>query len=235
MLLIPTRIEVTGLTLAERATPVVWIWLALVLGVFVAERLVVIDHDLGFGWFPQGVFASVTFVIASWSLYGDPALFDLWQLWSHLLVHPHWWLLAVEITLMLVLGRALERVMGSALFAAVLACLGPLGGVAMVLLAQESVHAGALPLMLGLVGLVLGRLPGATTCWGVAWWAVVAVGYWPLFRLPMPTLMFLLLVLTVVSAPADAAIRSLLVGLLLVATGLGLGVLVRRFDPTPMA
>ncbi len=235
MLLIPTTIEVPDQPLPERATPVVWVWLALVLSLFVIERLVVIDHDLGFGWFPNNVFAGVTFVIASWSLYGDPALFEVWQLWSHLLIHPQWWLLAVEIILMLVLGRALERVMGSALFAAVLACLGPLGGVTTVLLTQESVHAGALPLMLGLVGMILGRLPGAVTGWGLVWWAIVAVGYWPLFRLPTHTLMFLLLVLSLVIAPAHSAIASIVVGLLLVGTGFGLGALVRRFDTPRLA
>ncbi len=230
MLLIPTRVEVPGLTLPVRATPVVWIWLALVVSVFVVERLVVVDHSLQLDLLPDGAFPGVTFVIASWNLYGDPALFDLWQLWSHLLVHPQWWLLAVEIIIMLVLGRALERVMGSALFAAVLACLGPIGGVAMVLIGQQALHTGALPLLLGLVGVTLGRLPGGVTCWGLVWWAIVAVGYWPWFRLPTHTLMFLLLVVLLVSAPADSVVGSILVGLLLVAIGIGLGVLVRRFE-----
>jgi membrane associated rhomboid family serine protease len=230
MLLIPTSVEISSGALPNRSTPVVWIWLALVLAVFFSEQAVILDHDLGFHWLPRGLFAGTTFVVASWSLYGDPVLFDLWQLWSHLLIHYHWWLLAVEIVVMLVVGRALERVMGSSLFAAVLACLGPLGGVLMVLFGHESTYVGGLPLMLGLIGVMLGRLPGAMISWGIAWWAIIAVGYWPLFRQPVHMLMFLLLALTFMSAPAEAEIMSALTGLILVATGFGLGILVRRFD-----
>jgi membrane associated rhomboid family serine protease len=230
MLLIPTSVEISSVALPNRSTPVVWIWFALVLAVFVSENVVILDHDLGFNLLPRGFFSGTTFVVASWSLYGDPVLFDLWQLWSHLLIHYHWWLLAVEIVVMLVIGRALERVMGSALFAAVLACLGPLGGVLMVLFGHEATYVGGLPLMLGLIGVTLGRLPSAMISWGLAWWAIIAVGYWPLFRQPVHMLMFLILALTLVSAPAEVAIMSVLIGLIIVATGFGLGVLVRRFD-----
>ena len=169
-------------------------------------------------------------MVASWSLYGDPVLFELWQLWSHLFIHYHWWLLAVEIVVMLVVGRALERVMGSALFAAVLVCIGPLGGVLMVLFGHEATYVGGLPFMLGLMGVILGRLPGAMIAWGLAWWAIIAVGYWPLFRQPVHTLMFILFALTMMSAPAETVIMSALTGLILVTIGYGLGVLVRRFD-----
>jgi hypothetical protein len=66
--------------------------------------------------------------------------------------------------------------------------------------------------------------------WGIAWWAIIAVGYWPLFRQSVHMLMFLLLALIFMSSPAEAAVMSALTGLILVATGFGLGVLVRRFD-----
>ena len=230
MLLIPTAVEPASGVLPKRSTPVVWIWLALVLAVFITEQAVIFDHDLSFHFLPRGAFAVTTFVVASGSLYGDPVLFELWQLWSHVVIHYHWWLLAVEIVVMLVIGRALERVMGSALFAAVLACLGPLGGVLMVLFGHESTYVGGLPLMLGLIAVTLGRLPGAMISWGFAWWAIIAVGYWPLFRHPVHTLMFLLFALIMVSTPAETAIMSGLTGLVLVATGYGLGILVRRFD-----
>jgi membrane associated rhomboid family serine protease len=230
MLLIPATIELAEGELPARSTPVVWIWLSLVLALFVVERLVVIDHDLHLGLLPESLFAGVTFVVASWSLYGDPALFDLWQVWSHLLVHLHWWQLAVEVVLMLVIGRALERTLGSALFAAVIGCLGPLGGVVMVLLVGVPVYVGAMPLMLGLLGVILGRLPGAMTRWGIAWWAIVAVGWWPLFRMPLHTLGFLLLVLVLATTPAGRVPSTLLVSVLLVAVGLGIGALMRRSE-----
>jgi membrane associated rhomboid family serine protease len=228
MLLIPTAVELPAGELPARSTPVVWVWLALVLALFVLERVVRIDHDLAFGWFSPQLFAGVTFTVASWSLYGDPALFDLWQLWSHLVVHPAWWLLALEIVLMLVIGRALERLLGTALFLAAIGCLAPLAGVLMVLAGPQPVFAGGLPLMVGLLGLAIGRLPGASVRWGVVWWAVVAVGHWPLFRMPLHTLFFLLMVLVVVTAPPAAVLPTLLATVAVAGTGFGLGVLIRR-------
>lgn len=229
MLLIPTAVELSSGVLPKRSTPVVWIWLALVLAVFISEQAVILDHDLGYHLLPRGAFAATTFMVASLSLYGDPALFDLWQLWSHVFIHYHWWLLAAEIVVMLVIGRALERVMGSALFAAVLVCLGPLGGVLMVLFGHQATYVGGLPFVLGLMGVILGRLPGAMISWGLAWWAIIAVGYWPLFRQPVHMLIFFIFALSIMSAPAETAIISALTGLILLATGYCLGVLVRRF------
>ena len=228
MLLIPTTVELPDGDLPTRSTPVVWTWLALVLALFVLERLVQIDHDLGLGWFPPQLFAGVTFTVASWSLYGDPALFDLWQLWSHVVVHPSWWLLAIELVLMLVIGRALERILGTALFLAAIGCLAPLGGVLMVLVGPQPLYVGGLPLMVGLLGLACGRLPGAAVRWGVVWWAIIAVGQWPLFRMPLHTVFFLLMVLVLVVTPPSAAIPTLLATVAVAGSGFGLGVLIRR-------
>jgi membrane associated rhomboid family serine protease len=230
MLLIPSSVEPLRGVIPKRATPIVWLWLALVLVVFVCERVVAFDQNLKFGYVPQGLFVGVTFVSASWSLYGDPMLFDIWQLWSHLFVHSHWWILMAEMLVMLVIGRALERTMGSALFAAVLACLGPLGGVLMVLFGHQQIYVGGLPFMLGLIGLTMGRFPGAVMQWGIAWWAIIAVGYWRLFRLPVHIMVFLPLVLIALSAPENPTI-NILVGLLLLVVGFGFGVLVRRLHP----
>ena len=230
MLLIPSSVEPSSGVIPNRATPIVWIWLALVLAVFFCERVVAFDQAFGFGYVPHGLFVGITFVSASWSLYGDPILFDLWQLWSHLLVHSQWWILLVEIMVMLVVGRALERTIGSGLFVAVLACLGPLGGVLMVLFGQQTDYVGGLPLMLGLIGLTLGRLPGAVMQWGIAWWAIIAVGYWQTFRLPVHAMLFLLLGLMVMSAQESQAM-SFLIGLLQFVIGYWIGVLVRRSDP----
>lgn len=231
MLLIPITIEPSQSVLPARSTPVVWMWLALVLALFVLERLVRVDHDLALGWFAPGFFASVTFIVASWSLYSDPALFDVWQLWSHLVVHPSWWQLAGEIVLMLVIGRTLERTLGSALFLAAIGCLAPLGGVLMVLAGPQPVFIGGLPVMVGLVALALGRLPGAMVHWSVVWWAVVAVGHWPLFRMPLHTLFFLVMVLAVMTSPPSAVLPTLFATLAVAGTGFGLGVLIRRRGP----
>ena len=230
MLLIPSSVEPLSGVIPRRATPIVWLWLALVLAIFIGERVVAFDQNLKLGYVPQALFIGITLVSASWSLYGDPVLFDLWQLWSHLFVHSQWWILMTEILVMLVIGRALERTLGSALFAAVLVGLGPLGGVLMVLISHQPVYVGGLPFMLGLIGLTMGRMPGAVMQWGIAWWAIVAVGYWRLFRLPVHIMAFLPLILSAVSAQENPAI-NVLVGLLLLVVGFGFGVLVRRFEP----
>lgn len=228
MLLVPTTVELPDGDPPLHSTPVVWTWLALVSALFVLERLVVANQELDLGWFPPGLFAGVTFIVASWSLYGDPALFEVWQLWSHLLVHPSWWQLAIEVVLMVVVGRTLERVLGTALFLATLGCLAPLAGVSMVLIGPQPVFAGGLPLMAGLIALAIGRLPGAAVRWGVVWWAVVAVGRWPLFLLPLHTLLILVVVVIVVLTPPVVAVPTLLATLLVSGTGFGLGVLIRR-------
>lgn len=235
MLLVPTVVESASEPLPRHATPVVWTWLVLVLALFTAERLVVIDHDLGLGLFPSGLFAGITFMVASWNLYGDPALFDLWQLWSHLLVHPRWWELAVEVVLMLAVGRALERALTPVLFAAVLGCLAPLGGVLMVLIADQPFYAGGQALMAGLLGVACGRLPKATVRCDVVWWLVVAVGSWPLVRLPLHTLLIVVLVFALATAPATAAVATLLATMAVAAIGMGLGLLIRRRVVRPTA
>ena len=233
MRLVPIAIESPTGEPPPHRTPVVWMWLALVLALFVLERLVRVDHDLALGWFPPALFAGVTFTIASWSLYGDPALFEPWQLWSYLLVHPLWWLLAVEIVLMVVIGRALERALGAAMFLAALGCLAPLGGVLLVLGGPQPVFAGGLPLMAGLVGLALGRLRGASVRWGLVWWLVVAVGCRPLFRTPLHTLLVLLLASALVASPPAAALPTLLATTVVASAGFGLGVLIRRRGAPP--
>lgn len=228
MLLIPTVVEPVDAVLPARGTPGVWVWLALVLAVFAVERLVAIDHDLALGLFPAGLFAGVTFTVASWTLYGDPALFDLWQLWSHLLVHPRWWTLAVEVVLLLAIARALERVLGTALFLAVVGCLAPLGGVLLVLVFGMPLFAGGLPLMAGLIGVAIGRLPKAQVRCDIVWWLVVAVGHWPLFRLPLTTLLILLLVFSLATAATADATATLLATAAVAGIGIGLGALIRQ-------
>jgi membrane associated rhomboid family serine protease len=234
MLLIPTALEPRDGDRQTRSTPVVWTWLALVLALFTIERLVMIDHDLGLGMLPRELFAGVTFVVASWSLYSDPALFDLWQLWTHVLVHPSVWLLALEVALMLVVGRAVERAMGSLTLAACLASLAPLAGISTLLVGPPEVMAGGLPLLLGVLGLGLGRFPGASVRWGVAYWAVVVVGHVPLFVLPLRTMAIVVLILSVWLAPVHATVVTAVASVVVLLAGAGLGAASRRFvQPAP--
>ncbi len=228
MLLVPTAVEHPALTPTTNSTPVVWIWFALVVSHFMVSRVVAFDHDQYLGLLPPTWFSVVTFVEASWSLYGDPELFELWQIWSHLVVHPQWWHLAIEIVVMLVIGRALERTIGSALFAVVLASLAPLGGIALVFVGGGSPYAGGLALTFVVVGLALGRLPGAQTRWSVLWWAVVVVGQWPLFRLPLTSVFVLLLVPLILSAPHGYPLIHVVIAVLIAGVSAMLGVLTAR-------
>jgi lipopolysaccharide export LptBFGC system permease protein LptF len=62
----------------------------------------------------------------------------------------------------------------------------------------------------------------------VVWWAVVAVGQWPLFRLPLPSVLVLLLVPVMLGAPRGHALIHLLIGLVIAGAGAVLGVLIGR-------
>ena len=127
------------------------------------------------------------------------------------------------------LAKVLNRItLPGSLFLAAIGCLAPLGGVLMVLVGPQALYAGGLSLMAGLLGLACGRLPGAAVRWGVVWWAIIAVGQWPLFRMPLHTVFFLLMVLVLVVTPPSAAIPTLLATVAVAGSGFGLGVLIRR-------
>jgi hypothetical protein len=123
-------------------------------------------------------------------LYQDPELFAPWQLWTAALLHDGWfgrpgawfftaWQLAADLAVALVAGRALERALGSASFAALLLLLAPLAG------AIHLRHPGTLAL--GTAAALAVAL--AAAAWGfflahrlrasLVYWMVVAVGAVP--------------------------------------------------------
>jgi membrane associated rhomboid family serine protease len=231
LLITPLSLDMAQETPPQRPTPVVWWWCAVVTLGFAIDRALVVDHDLALGLVPDGWFAVVTYLLASGRFYGDPLLFDPWQVWSYVLVHPVWWHLVVEVVLMLVVGRALERLLGSWLFLAALGCLAPVAGLAVLVLGAAPAVAGGLPLVAGLLGLALGRVPKAEAVVGLWWWAVVVVGTWPWFRLPLHTLVILFLVLVLATAPSASAAGTLAATVLATGLGLVLGLSIRRRAP----
>ncbi len=190
-----------GSPLPERTTLTVWIWLALALATFVIERLVVLDHELRWGLLPDAAFAIVTFVMASWSLYADPALFAPWQPWTATLVGNGWIFLLADVAVLLVIGRAGERLAGSMALATALFAAAALAGLAFCVTARTGVFTGSAPLALGAIGLVWALLPAGRVRIGFAWWAVVAAGVRPLFALPLHSVALGYLALHVSLAP----------------------------------
>jgi membrane associated rhomboid family serine protease len=217
-----------NMPLPERSTPVVWVWLALVVALFVLERVVVLDQHFVLHLLPAQVFAGVTFVVASWGCYSDSALFAPWQLWSHILVHPSWWQLGIEIVLMLVIGRAVERMLGSVAMAMALLTLIPMSATLFLLFGGQQLLIGGHGLCLCVLGLAAGREPRATIQWGAAYWIIVAVGYLPLFVLALPTMIILYVIMMVWLAPSTASLSVALWGICSVLIGIIVGLTAPR-------
>lgn len=194
----------------ERSTPVVWMWLALALATFALERLVVLDHELRWGLLPDGLFAITTFVMASWSLYADPALFAPWQPWTATLVGNGWAFLLADLGVMVVVGRAAERLGGSLSLTASLLAAAALAGLAFCATARVGVLTGSAPLALGAIGMVWALLPAGRVRFGIAWWAVVVAGVRPLLALPLHTVALGYLALHVWLAPGHHHLEVLL-------------------------
>lgn len=207
---IPITVEPgDGGPLPERSTPTVWIWLALVLATFAVERLVVLDHELHWGLAPDPLFAVITFVMASWSLYADPALFAPWQPWTSTLVGNGWIFLLADLAVMLVIGRAGERLAGSMALATALFAAAALAGLAFCVSARTGVFTGSAPLALGAIGLVWAMLPAGRARFGIAWWAVVAVGVRPLLAVPLHTVALGYLALHVLLSPEHLHLEAM--------------------------
>jgi hypothetical protein len=219
-----------GGQLPERTTLAVWVWLALALATFAVERLVVLDHELHVNLLPDPCFAVVTFVMASWSLYADPALFAPWQPWTSTLVGNGWTFLLADLAVMLVIGRAAERLGGSLALATALFAAAALAGLAFCVSAQAGVFTGSAPLALGAIGLVWAMLPSGRVRVGFAWWAVVAVGVRPLSAVRLHTVALAYLALHVLLAPEHLHLETLLADAAALFAGFlaGLAVRVRR-------
>lgn len=153
---------------------------ALVAAIFLVERLAGLDllgeraarlaADLG----------------AAARLYHDGALWGFWQPWSAALLADGWWGLAAIAWALLVPGRALERAYGAAALA-LLALMAAAAGslVHLALAGAVASQPGCDPLGLGLAAAATAALPGARLRWGVAWYAVLSLGWRPLWAMPL--------------------------------------------------
>lgn len=200
-----------GSPLPERGTLAIWVWLALALATFAVERLVVLDHELHWGLVPTPLFAITTFVMASWSLYADPALFSPWQPWTATLVGNGWTFLLADLAVMLVIGRAAERLGGSAALAAGLLAAAALAGLTFCAVARDGQLTGSAPLALGAIGLAWALLPAGRVRFGIAWWAVVAAGVRPLLAVPLHTVALGYLAMHALLSPGRLHLEVLLV------------------------
>lgn len=226
MLILPISIESPdGAATPPSATAVTWVLGGLVLALFVLGRLAMSDapgHLLG-----NDAFRIATYAAATWSFYSDPALFAPWQLWSWILVNNAWLPALVNLVLFVVAGRAVERRLGGVAFVGALVLLAPLVAGAAALSGPHP-HAGSDigPALCGIDGLTLGVLglawalfPEGRVRFGLVYWVVVAVGYRPLFRLPLRWLAALailfqmaLVLLDWPVMPAEAVIGAFLGG-----------------------
>jgi hypothetical protein len=185
MLLLPIEVESPdGTALPPASTAVTWTLGALILALFVLGRLATAGatgHLLG-----DEAFRVTTYAAAAWSFYPDHALFAPWQLWTWVLVNNAWLPVLVGLVLFVVAGRAVERRIGSGAFAGALALLAPLvAGAVAIAGPLAGPLCGVDGLALGVLGLAWALFPEGRVRFGLVYWVVVAVGYRPLFRLPL--------------------------------------------------
>jgi membrane associated rhomboid family serine protease len=218
--------------LPDRSTPVMWVWLALVCALFVTERLIIFDHTFALQVVPEKLFAGVTFVVASWSCYSDSALFAPWQLWSHALIQASWWQLASEIAIMMVIGRAVERMIGSLAMAMALLTLLPMSATWYLMFDVGGLLVGGHGLCLSILGLAVGRIPHAQVQWGLAYWIIIAVGYVPLFALALPMMIVLYVVMVIFMASSAATMVTALWAVTCVLMGVLVGLSGPRLNKT---
>ena len=186
----------------------------------------------GRGLFGEEALRVVTYASASWKLYTDPELFEPWQLVSYTLLHEGWLHLLVNVLLIAVLGRAVERWVGPLACAGAMLTLTCLAAV-LVLLAGAFAHShgvvvGANGLVMGLIGMAATLFPGSRVRWGLAYYLVLVVGYVPLFRTSARTLALGYALFEVALAWATHRPLTLGADLGALAAGMALGVAGRR-------
>lgn len=117
-------------------------------------------------------------LVAGARLSTDPAqaTFAPWQLWTGCLIHGGWSGLLLSGLAFAILGGALERRLGSLLFALTLVALAPIGSAVPLLAGIPSPALGLGTLAAGCAGGLLALAPRATLRLELWWWAVVAVG-----------------------------------------------------------
>lgn len=174
----------------ERATPVAW-WLGCTL-----LLLALIDLLAGgriiHGWpvLPESLARAWLSVAVRLPLYQDPELFAPPQLWSAALLHDGWfgrpgawfftaWQVFVDVVVVVAAGRALERTLGSASFAALVLLLAPLVGAVHLRQPGLLVLGTASSLAVALAAAAWGFLIAHRLRLSLVYWLVVVVGVVP--------------------------------------------------------
>jgi membrane associated rhomboid family serine protease len=227
LIVLPTTVEAPELERVPAPAPVVtWMWFALITAVFAADRALAVDLATGWNLIPPALFAGVSYVLASWSLYADPALFAPWQLWSHAVVHAGWIMPLVNLALLVALGRPLERLLGGPLYGGATLLLVAVSGLVFLLLGYGGCHLGAGGLVAGLCGLAWALTPLGVVRFALLYWAVVAVGYVPLFTVGLRLLILAYLMLDLWSVPVAQAMTTATVDVAALLAGFLFGLVV---------
>jgi hypothetical protein len=243
MLVLPTAIvgpaEAPELGPPATRAPVLWSLAALLAALFAAEALAVAAALHGWTWLPAAVVRIVTIAHASALLYPGHDLFAAHQLWTAALLHDGLdparraglalglWQLAANLVVLLVAGRAVERRLGSPVFAMALLVLAPLVcAVHLRLPDSAAALACCANLVAGILGVAWGLFAGHRVRWVAYYWLIAVVGAHP-FRLDLRWLVVVYLAQELVRAaltlpPGEAGERAcgLAAGLVL---GFGLG------------
>jgi membrane associated rhomboid family serine protease len=236
IILLPTALDPRApMPAPERPATVVWMVVALIAMQLLVSRLVDLDQRMHWGLVSDHAFRVVTFTTSTWSLYSDPALFNPWQLWSYAMVHDSWAAAILNLLVLAVVGRAVERWIGALSFLGATLTLAPLAAVIHLLLAgrDDTVLTGADGLAAGVLGMAWALFPNATTRWGVAYFAVVALGYVPLFRLALPWIALCFLAATGLLRWQDAPAIHLAGDAGALLAGVVLGLAGRRIQGNP--
>jgi membrane associated rhomboid family serine protease len=220
-----------------RAATVVWMMVALIAMHLVVVQLVNLDHQRHWGLVGDHVFRVVTFTSSIWSLYSDPALFTPWQLWTYALINDNVVEALINLLMLAVVGRAVERWIGGMAFIGAVMTLIPLAAVIHLLIANrdDTILTGADGLAAGVLGMAWALFPNGRVRWGLAYFAIVMLGYVPLFRLSLVWIAILFFAGVGLVHGHDGPVNQLLSDLAALLAGVVLGLAGRRVRqyPTP--
>ena len=231
LILLPVALEMPAASGGpSRPATVVWMLVALISMHLVVVRLVDLDHQWHWGMVGDQVFRVVTFTSSTWSLYSDPALFAPSQLWTYALIHDSWAEAIVNLLVLAVVGRAVERAIGAMAVLGAILTLIPLTAVVQLVLAsrEDAVLTGADGCAAGILGMAWAMFPAGRVRWGMAYFAIVMVGYVPLFRLPIAWIAVLFLAAMGIIHWHDAVGVRLASGIIAMLAGMVLGLAGQR-------
>lgn len=236
LIILPVALEPSDAqSFPPRPATVVWMMVALIAMHLVAVRLVDLDHQWHTGLVSDHIFRVVTFTSSTWSLYSDPALFTVWQLWTYVLIHDSVVEALINLVMLAVVGRAVERWIGGMAFIGAVLTLIPLAAVIHLMLANrdDEVLTGADGLAAGVLGMAWALFPCGRVRWGLAYFAVVMLGYVPLFRLSLIWIAVLFFASMGVIHWHDAGIYRLISDAAALLAGVVLGLAGRRVHRYP--